>query len=127
MAQLKLFLVTTSPERSEELQVALKDCADISFVGFYYSQNNPNYEELIKVTRPDVVLVDSETPGMDGIELHRLHQSKFPSIDTVVLLGDRDFDYVQNAYQAGVPLVLAPPVDWSDAVEKMAALSEMSL
>lgn len=122
MLNVKLFLVTTTPERSEELQVVFRDFPEFSFVGFCYMQNNSNYEELVKATKPDVVMVERGIPGVDPLALARLNGSKYPTIDTVVLLQERDFDYLQEAYQAGVPLVLAPPVDWKEASEKMLAL-----
>ena len=121
MEQIKLFLVTTTPERSEEIQKVFSSYEEFQFVGFCYSQHNPNYEELVKVTKPDVTLIESDS-DLDALDVHRLNKSKFPSIDTVLILKDRDFDTLQKAYQDGLPLVLAEPIDWGEAREKILAL-----
>ena len=121
MQQVKLFLVTTTPERSEEIQKIFREFPDFQFVGFCYAKHNPNYEELVKVTKPDIALIESNC-GLDPIEIHKTNQNKFPGVDTVMMLPERDFDTLQRAYQEGVPLVLADPIDWNEAVQKIFAI-----
>jgi len=121
MQQVKLFLVTTTPERSEEFQKIFREYPDFQFVGFCYAKHNPNYEELVKVTKPDLAIVESDC-GLDPVEIHKTNQAKFPGVDTVLVMKDRDFDMLQIAYQAGVPLVLTVPIDWSEATGKILSI-----
>ncbi len=49
----------------------------------------------------DLVLMDIDMPGMDGLEATALIRSRFPSIRVVTMSGHEDAEYRRLALQAG--------------------------
>ena len=118
MRQIKTFLVTSTSERAQEFRKRLLDHPEFLFVGFCYVLENPNYEELVKISRPDVTIIESDC-GLDPIEIEAINRTKFPSVNTVLYMKERNFDLLQKAYQSGIPLVLSEPVNWEDSVQQI--------
>ncbi|WP_409342888.1 response regulator [Paenibacillus sp. MBLB4367] len=53
--------------------------------------------EAIERDKPDIVLSDICMPQMDGLELTRHIQGRYPFIKVIILTGHDDFDYAQQA------------------------------
>lgn len=62
--------------------------------------------------RPDVVLLDVDLPGMNGLELLALLRTRMPDVIPVLLTG-ADRERVAPATSRGVPY-LRKPVDFDD-------------
>lgn len=118
MREIKTFLVTSTSERAQEFRKQLIHHPEFQFVGFCYVKENPNYEELVKVSKPHITIVESDC-GLDPLDIEKINRTKFPSINTVLFMNERNFDLLQKAYQAGVPLVLSSPVNWEDASQQI--------
>ncbi len=56
---------------------------------------------FVERLKPDLVLVDIEMPGIDGIETTRIIKDRFPETNILVLTGQDDQSYLQRALQAG--------------------------
>lgn len=56
---------------------------------------------FVERLKPDLVLVDIEMPGIDGIETTRIIKERFPETNLLVLTGQDDQSYLQRALQAG--------------------------
>jgi DNA-binding NarL/FixJ family response regulator len=56
---------------------------------------------LVKELRPDIVLVDIEMPGLDGIETTRLLTERCPWAKVLVLSGQDHPEYLTRAFQVG--------------------------
>lgn len=57
--------------------------------------------EIIEKEMPDIILTDIIMPKMNGIELLKVINQKYPFIKTVVLSCHDDIDYVKNAIKLG--------------------------
>lgn len=58
--------------------------------------------ELLAELLPDVILVDVELPGMNGIELARLVAERHPEVRVLILSAYDDYAYVIGALESGV-------------------------
>ncbi len=56
---------------------------------------------LVKELKPDIVLVDIEMPGLDGIETTRLLTEQCPWAKVLVLSGQDHPEYLTRAFQVG--------------------------
>jgi DNA-binding NarL/FixJ family response regulator len=50
---------------------------------------------------PDIILMDMEMPGMDGIELNKILHAKYPSIKVIVLSVHANERLIANMIEAG--------------------------
>ena len=50
---------------------------------------------------PDIILMDMEMPGMDGIELNKILHTKYPSIKVIVLSVHANERLIANMIEAG--------------------------
>lgn len=83
--------------------------------------------ELIRETKPHIVLTDIRMPRMNGLDMTRWVLSEFPRTKIVFLSGYTDFDYAQQAIQLGAfDYILKPftPQKIIDAVVKAKASIE---
>lgn len=79
---------------------------------------------LVRVARPDVVLVDARMPGMDGIELVARLAGEHPGVRALILTTFDDDEYVVGGLRAGARGYLlkdASPEELADAVGRVAA------
>jgi len=83
------------------------------------AHNGQEAIEVIRDTRPDIVLMDVRMPGMDGVEAARIIDEQFPGIKVMMLTTFDDDIYVEEAmkYNAvGYMLKNLPPQDLIDSI-----------
>ncbi|GGI45871.1 AraC family transcriptional regulator [Paenibacillus marchantiophytorum] len=73
-------------------------------------RNGKEALEAIAEFRPDLVLSDICMPFMDGIELTRQIQLKYPYIKVIILTGHDEFDYAQQALRLKVHDFVVKPI-----------------
>lgn len=81
-----------------------------------------NWEEKIKKTTPDVILMDIEMPGMNGIEVTRLMQQQYPDIKIIIQTVFNDSEKIFDALCAGASgyiLKNDPPNKYLEAVTEV--------
>jgi PAS domain S-box-containing protein len=71
--------------------------------------------------RPDVAVVDSTLPDLDGVETVGLIQAEAPSVKTILLVDDDDRDVALAALDAGCSGVLEKRRIWADLVAAVEA------
>lgn len=86
-------------ERRESLEAFLQLSNDMEFVGSFRNCNT--ILEDIKITKPDVILMDIEMPGTDGITGVVLAKQHFPHIKIIMQTAFDDDDKVFASIQAG--------------------------
>ena len=85
------------------LQVAEFDSADSALVA-------------ISTQEPAVIVTDIRMPGMDGLELLELINSKYPDLPVIIMTAHSDLDSAVSAYKGGAFEYLPKPFDVDDAV-----------
>ena len=61
---------------------------------------------MVEFARPDVVLIGSDVPVIDGIEATRIIHSNFPDTQVIIFTMFPHWIYSDNAFQAGACHVL---------------------
>lgn len=73
------------------------------------ASNGEEALEKIEELQPDIILSDIVMPKVDGINLTKKIQQKYPNIKVIILSSYSDFDFVKNTFQHGaVDYILKP-------------------
>jgi len=85
-------------------------------------KDNTNLEQTIAMARPDVILMDIEMPGMEGIEATRILRQKFPGIRILIQTAFAEDGKIFEAMCAGASgyiLKNESPLAYLDAVQEV--------
>jgi DNA-binding NarL/FixJ family response regulator len=98
------------------IKVLLENSAEIELVGF--AENGETALAKIAATQPDVVLLDINLPGIDGIAVANQLAAKFPKIKVIMLSSYEDESYVKQAIESSAKGYLlknisAEELEWS--------------
>jgi two-component system chemotaxis response regulator CheY len=92
----------------------------------FEASNGPAGLECIKANSPDIVIVDWEMPGMDGLQFTRVVRSPgtfpFPDVPIILLTGHADRWRVIEAARFGIHEYLLKPVSTKALCERIAAV-----
>ena len=96
---MKLLIVDDDPLIRKSLEISLSREADIAVIGS--AADGMLAVDICKDNLPDVVLMDINMPGMDGIAATRLIKSRYPSVKIMMLTTFDDRPNIQQALAAG--------------------------
>lgn len=99
MTPIRLMVVDDHAVLREGLRFMLQHAPDVEIV----CEASNGYEalELLESTRPDVLLLDMNMPGLDGVEtLKRVHE-RWPEVTVLILSFHDDPEYVEQALRNG--------------------------
>jgi DNA-binding NarL/FixJ family response regulator len=99
MSGIRLVAFDDNINLRDSLTMLLEDAEGIDLIAFFSDCNNVLQD--IEETRPDVVLMDIDMPGVNGIEGVKLIRSKFPNIQILMQTVFEDEDKVFAAIKAG--------------------------
>jgi DNA-binding NarL/FixJ family response regulator len=83
----------------EGIKVLLEQASEIEIVGI--AQDGISALEQIKNLQPDVVLLDLDMPGIDGLSVAEQIRLKFPNIKVIILSSHEEEKYVRKATALG--------------------------
>ncbi len=66
---------------------------------------------LLEALNPDIVITDMRMPGIEGVELLKTINEKFPQVKIIVMSGYDDFVYLKQAIRSRAMEYLLKPVD----------------
>ena len=97
---------------------------DIEVCGcFYNAKDALNFLDHNPI---DIVLTDICMPEMDGLELSKIINQKFPLCVTIIISAYSEFDYAKSALRYNVTNYLLKPLDWDElktSIEEALTLS----
>jgi two-component system, chemotaxis family, chemotaxis protein CheY len=65
--------------------------------------------QMVRQLRPDVVCLDIQLPGIDGVQVLRQLRDEFPALAVVIVSGYTDRDTVGRVVAAGADAVVVKP------------------
>jgi DNA-binding NarL/FixJ family response regulator len=87
------------------------------------ADNGDEAVRLVAQHRPDIVLMDINMPGVDGVAAARQITSDFPDIGVIILTMYRRDDYVFEAIKAGANGYLLKEVELDELLEAIRAVA----
>jgi DNA-binding NarL/FixJ family response regulator len=99
MNGIKIIMFDDNASLRDSVAMLLKDTPDFTLIDSY--AHCLDVIENIKQTQPDVVLMDIDMPGMNGIEGVRLIRNNFPTVQILMLTVFEDEEKVFAAIKAG--------------------------
>ncbi|MBU5443939.1 response regulator [Paenibacillus sp. MSJ-34] len=87
------------------VRLGIRSVIDWNRHGFEYAGDAPDGAEaldLIRRTKPDIVLTDIVMPNMNGLELIQAIKRSDPGIRIIVLSSHNEYDYLRQAMKLGV-------------------------
>lgn len=99
LQKVRVFVVEDQPQLLKNLLKILSLFPELEVVGT--SQEGEDGVEQMAKLLPDLVLLDLELPGIDGIEVTRRLKRRAPSVEVLVFTSFDDEQKVYEAIQAG--------------------------
>lgn len=82
----------------------------------------PNADGILDVlqrNQPDAIISDIRMPGMDGLDLLRQVNERFPDLPVIIMTAHSDLDSAVSAFHGGAFEYLPKPFDLDEAVDKV--------
>jgi len=121
-SNIEVLIVDDHPLLRQGLKTLLELEGEITVVG--QASNGPEALRLADQLRPDVVLLDINMPGMNGIEVAKALRERRPEVAILVLTIHDDETYVKEMIRSGAKGYLlkdAEPREVVAAIKKVAA------
>jgi DNA-binding NarL/FixJ family response regulator len=99
LPMIRILLVDDQKILCEMMQSWLEQERDLQVVG--NASDGESAIAFVETLQPDIVLLDIEMPGMDGITATDIISGRFPKTKVIVLSGYDDDAYLTNALRAG--------------------------
>jgi len=79
--------------------------------------------EALRTVRPDVILMDIEMPGMDGMQATRRIKAdpRFADVPVIMITGHSGSDTVRDSFRSGAADFIVKPFDREKMIAKVAA------
>lgn len=95
----KIIIFDDNDERLNSICVLLQMCDDLECVGKF---KNASYAiEAVETTQPDLIIMDIDMPGGDGITGTKIIKEKFPDIPIIIQTVFEENEKIFDALKAG--------------------------
>jgi pilus assembly protein CpaE len=112
--KIRVLIVDDIPETRESLRKLLYFEGDLEVVGT--AASGEEAVRLTKDTRPDIILMDINMPGMDGISATEAITQKASYAQVIMMSVQADADYLRRSMLAGAREFLTKPFSADDLV-----------
>lgn len=107
-------LLVDDQEKILEATKRLVDWGKLGVCEVYTANNAAVARNVLKKENIDIVLVDIEMPGENGIELQGWIHQEYPDIACIFLTSHADFQYAQEAIRNGAYDYILQPASFSE-------------
>src|SRR3954466_444484 len=132
--RVKVLIVDDIPETRDHLTKLLGFESDVEVVGA--AAGGPEAIQMATALRPDVVLMDINMPGMDGITATEKLAAEVPSAAVIMMSVQGEADYLRRSMLAGAREFLVKPFSsdelnasirqvWSREKDKLSRLASV--
>jgi DNA-binding NarL/FixJ family response regulator len=83
MSGIKVIIFDDNDSLRDSVAMLLQDSNDFTLAGSY--SHCLDVTEIIEHTKPDIVIMDIDMPGMNGIEGVKLIRKNFPTVQILML------------------------------------------
>ena len=105
--KIRVLIVDDLSETRENVRKLLQFEADIEVIG--QASNGEQAIEMARAKRPDIVLMDINMPGVDGIGASQTITQAIPGVQTIIMSVQSESDYLRRAMLAGARDFLMKP------------------
>jgi two-component system response regulator YesN len=106
----KVLIIDDEPWSREVVKLLGKwEILDLSVTG--EGEDGTEGLKLLGVLKPDIVITDMRMPGIEGVELLKTINERFPQVKIIVMSGYDDFVYLKQAIRSHAMEYLLKPVD----------------
>lgn len=105
--KISVLIVDDLPETRENVRKLLQFEADIEVIA--QAANGEQAIQMAKDKRPDVILMDINMPGVDGIGASQAISRALPGVQTIIMSVQSESDYLRKAMLAGARDFLMKP------------------
>lgn len=103
----KILIIDDEPEICKMVTEFLNDAG----YSASYALNGPGGLDKIAAEPPSLVILDIGMSGMDGTEVMREIQQKYPTLPVVILTGYKDIETVKKTIARGACEYLTKPIN----------------
>jgi DNA-binding NarL/FixJ family response regulator len=113
----KILIFEDNMKYLASLRLVLDDADDIAIVASY--PNTINISDKIRKNQPDLILMDIEMPGLDGIQSVALLRKEFSDVKVIMLTILKESAQIMAAIQAGANGYLVKSWPAEDILEEI--------
>lgn len=123
--KIRVLVVDDIPETRDNLKKLLYFEDDIEIVGT--AGNGREGVEQAAALRPDIVLMDINMPGMDGIQASELISNQNPEIQIVMMSVQGEADYLRRSMLAGAREFLIKPFSSEELANSLRRVNQLAV
>jgi pilus assembly protein CpaE len=122
--KIRVLIVDDIPETRDNLKKLLYFEDDIEIIGS--ASNGREGVEQAAALRPDIVLMDINMPGMDGIQASELISQQDPNIQVVMMSVQGEADYLRRSMLAGAREFLIKPFSSEELANSLRRVNQLA-
>jgi pilus assembly protein CpaE len=121
--KIRVLIVDDLPETRENVRKLLQFESDVDVIA--QAASGEQAVELAKEHRPDIVLMDINMPGLDGIAASQAIVQSVPSAQIVIMSVQSEADYLRRAMLAGARDFLMKPFSGDELIAAIRRVYQM--